>query len=76
MFDPPMDFRAYIQSKGRARDQNSNYIILVNRSDASFDKRYSQYREVENTLKNVSNSEIIIYYLLHYNSIDVIKFLL
>ncbi|XP_054712281.1 endoribonuclease Dicer-like isoform X2 [Uloborus diversus] len=32
-FDLPQDFRAYVQSKGRARAQNSVYVLMANNAD-------------------------------------------
>ena len=32
-FDLPQNFRAYIQSKGRARDKPSKFILMVNEVD-------------------------------------------
>ena len=32
-FDFPMTFRSYVQSKGRARAKDSNYIILVDEEE-------------------------------------------
>ncbi|CAL1295864.1 unnamed protein product [Larinioides sclopetarius] len=32
-FDLPVDFRSYVQSKGRARAKNSNYVLLIEERD-------------------------------------------
>ncbi|KAF8797027.1 Endoribonuclease Dicer like protein [Argiope bruennichi] len=32
-FDLPADFRSYVQSKGRARAKNSNYVLLIEERD-------------------------------------------
>ncbi|XP_059057480.1 endoribonuclease Dicer [Achroia grisella] len=44
-YDQPLEYRSYIQSKGRARCSESNYIILVN--DANKEKFQAQYRNFQ-----------------------------
>lgn len=53
-FDFPQNFRAYIQSKGRARAKKSKYLLLIDRSDAG--KVYSDlkdYRILEKELQSI-----------------------
>ena len=57
MFDLPKNFRSYVQSKGRARDKNSRYILLVPFNYAErtkFCNVYKGYRHLETELKQVS----------------------
>lgn len=58
-YDVPMDFRAYVQSKGRARHSSSNYIVLMPNEDSDFLQRYHQYIYTELKLKKVSNSIMV-----------------
>ncbi|KAF5273493.1 hypothetical protein FQA39_LY07510 [Lamprigera yunnana] len=48
-FDKLHNYRAYVQSKGRARHKDSHYYMLVNESD-EFHKKYSIFKEVEDVL--------------------------
>ena len=50
-YQAPMDFRAYIQSKGRARHKTSQYIILV--PDNDYISRYQDFQRSESILKSV-----------------------
>lgn len=50
----PLDFRAYVQSKGRARHGSSYYKLLVSTDDENFLGRYTLYRKTELELKRVS----------------------
>nr|UJZ92585.1 dicer-2 [Scaphoideus titanus] len=51
MFDLPMDFRAYLQSKGRARHSHSRYIIL--NCDPKFIERHQRFTAIENRLQEL-----------------------
>ncbi|XP_072751991.1 endoribonuclease Dicer [Anoplolepis gracilipes] len=59
-FDIPMDFRGYVQSKGRARHSSSQYIILMPKNDTEFLQRYQSYKNTEFELKSslVGQSEL------------------
>lgn len=58
-YDEPMDFRGYVQSKGRARHSSSNYIILIPEDDnKKFLPRYCEYKNTESKLKKVSNFDM------------------
>ncbi|XP_023246881.1 endoribonuclease Dicer [Copidosoma floridanum] len=48
----PMDFRAYIQSKGRARHSTSHFIILAE-NQKDYDSRYNNYVQTENFLRRM-----------------------
>lgn len=50
-FDLPMDFRGYVQSKGRARHSTSRYIVLMPKDDVAFLQRYQNYKSTETKLK-------------------------
>ncbi|XP_025264753.1 endoribonuclease Dicer isoform X1 [Camponotus floridanus] len=50
-YDLPMDFRGYVQSKGRARHSSSNYIVLMPDDDRTFLERYKNYIHTEIQLK-------------------------
>ncbi|KYQ55277.1 Endoribonuclease Dicer [Trachymyrmex zeteki] len=52
-YDIPTDFRAYVQSKGRARHNLSRYLILVENDDEDFLKKYEQYKNTEEKLKGI-----------------------
>ncbi|XP_025991526.1 endoribonuclease dcr-1 [Solenopsis invicta] len=52
-YDMPMDFRAYVQSKGRARHSSSSFIILVQDDDVDFLQRYYHYQKTEMHLKKI-----------------------
>ncbi|XP_011632113.1 endoribonuclease Dicer isoform X1 [Pogonomyrmex barbatus] len=52
-YDLPMDFRGYVQSKGRARHSKSHYIILMPDDDHNFLQRYCQYKNTESLLKRI-----------------------
>lgn len=53
MFDPIQDFRGYVQSKGRARDRESQFIVMVSKNDTSFINKYLLFHETEDTLKGI-----------------------
>jgi len=55
-YDMPVDFRGYVQSKGRARHSLSNYVILMPMDDCDFLRKYQQYKSTESKLKGVSCS--------------------
>lgn len=61
-YDMPMDFRAYVQSKGRARHSSSNYTVLMPKNDEDFLQKYYQYKITESQLKGVSNFDMVNYY--------------
>ncbi|XP_071570826.1 endoribonuclease Dicer [Temnothorax nylanderi] len=52
-YDMPMDFRGYVQSKGRARHSSSNYVILMPEEDYGFLLRYYEYKKTELQLKGI-----------------------
>ncbi|KAL7035187.1 hypothetical protein ACKWTF_008261 [Chironomus riparius] len=48
MFDPPETPRSYVQSRGRARDDQSNYVIMVdNESKTKFDKKFLVWQQID-----------------------------
>lgn len=50
-FDPPENFRAYVQSKGRARVNDSSYILMVkSREKHIIEDVLSDYKTVEEVL--------------------------
>jgi endoribonuclease Dicer len=52
MYDPPDTPRSYFQSSGRARDENSKYIILLERGDHDkFDKNLRNFVNVNIEMK-------------------------
>ena len=55
----PMDFRAYIQSKGRARHSTSHFIILASIND-DYITRYKSFQEIEKYLKKVLIKKLIV----------------
>lgn len=52
-FDLVMDFRSYIQSKGRARHSRSQYTMLVPNGDQTFEARYVQFQKTEKYLQQL-----------------------
>lgn len=52
-FDRPMDYRSYIQSKGRARAGDSWYIIMVPAEEAKYKENYKIFKDVEEKLQQV-----------------------
>ncbi|XP_070162593.1 endoribonuclease Dicer isoform X3 [Polyergus mexicanus] len=50
-YDMPMDFRSYVQSKGRARHSSSQYMVLMPKDDIAFLRRYENYKNTESILK-------------------------
>lgn len=47
-FDPPNNYRSYVQSKGRGRHKDSRYIIFINESEVDkFVDQYNSYQEME-----------------------------
>ncbi|XP_014473379.1 PREDICTED: endoribonuclease Dicer [Dinoponera quadriceps] len=52
-YDLPTDYRAYVQSKGRARHGTSHYTVLVPRNDDSFLSRYRDYKNTELIMKEI-----------------------
>lgn len=54
-FDVPKEFRAYMQSKGRARMRGSNYIIMCPDADyPTLQRKLKDWNLVDETLKMVS----------------------
>ncbi|XP_045523187.1 endoribonuclease Dicer isoform X2 [Pieris brassicae] len=53
-FDLPLDYRSYVQSKGRARNRESKYIMMVNESEnAKFLSKYYGFQKLENCLQQL-----------------------
>lgn len=53
-FDNPLEYRSYIQSKGRARHKTSKYIIMVPREEKlKYQKTYINFINIEKLLQNV-----------------------
>ncbi|XP_012287234.1 endoribonuclease Dicer [Orussus abietinus] len=52
-FDAPMDYRAYVQSKGRARDSASQYALLVSSNDKTFPAAYATFKQMEVHLEEI-----------------------
>ncbi|XP_051160014.1 endoribonuclease Dicer-like [Leptopilina boulardi] len=52
-FDLPMDFRSYIQSKGRARHSSSQYTMLVANDNTKFESKYIQFHQTEQFLQQI-----------------------
>ncbi|XP_043930553.1 endoribonuclease Dicer [Protopterus annectens] len=52
-FDLPMDYRCYVQSKGRARAPISNYIMLADSEKIkTFEEDLKTYKAIEKILRN------------------------
>ncbi|XP_053604305.1 endoribonuclease Dicer [Plodia interpunctella] len=53
-FDPPLEYRSYIQSKGRARSAESTYVILVDETNRSkFENLYMAFQKTERLIQNI-----------------------
>ncbi|EFN79336.1 Endoribonuclease dcr-1 [Harpegnathos saltator] len=52
-YDLPTDYRAYVQSKGRARHGTSHYTVLVPRDDETFLSRYKDFKITELKMKTI-----------------------
>ncbi|XP_015124116.1 endoribonuclease Dicer [Diachasma alloeum] len=51
-YDLPNDFRAYVQSKGRARSSCSNYVMMICTTDAEKERsRHQSYARIETVLR-------------------------
>lgn len=52
MYDQPETFRSYMQSRGRARDSNSNYVVFISSgSEAKFNKNLKLWGEIHGEIK-------------------------
>uniref|UniRef100_A0A182PZN5 Dicer-2 n=1 Tax=Anopheles farauti TaxID=69004 RepID=A0A182PZN5_9DIPT len=52
MFDAPVSYSSFVQSKGRARMSTSNYVLMIPQEDrVQFVKRIQLYRAIESRLK-------------------------
>ncbi|KAG1681765.1 Endoribonuclease Dicer [Nymphon striatum] len=50
-FDRPLQYRSYIQSKGRARQKVSKYVLLIEEKEMStFTKQLDEFHEIERIL--------------------------
>lgn len=53
MYDHPDTYRSYVQSRGRARDQKSKYIVMLEEDfKLKFEKNKRNWTNVEQTVKN------------------------
>ncbi|CAH1636516.1 unnamed protein product [Spodoptera littoralis] len=53
-YDPPLEYRSYIQSKGRARSSKSNFVLLVNVEDKKkFMKMYEEFQYTERVIQRI-----------------------
>lgn len=52
-YDPPSDYRSYVQSKGRARHQTSQFIIFIGKNNFKISENCDSWREMEQTLTDV-----------------------
>nr|UXP87114.1 Dicer 2 [Chilo suppressalis] len=59
-YDPPLEYRSYIQSKGRARSSESSFVLLVSETNRdNFLKQYAAFQRTENFIQRmlVGNTE-------------------
>jgi len=48
IYDPPKTPRSYVQSRGRARDDNSNYVIMLDKgSKDKFQKKFVVWQQID-----------------------------
>ncbi|CAG9787806.1 unnamed protein product [Diatraea saccharalis] len=53
-YDAPLEYRSYIQSKGRARSSESSFILLVKEDDRSkFSNIYATYQKTEQFIQKI-----------------------
>lgn len=53
MYDYPKVYRSYVQARGRARDDKSDYVVLVdNNTIEKFQKKVLNWQAVDRTLKS------------------------
>ncbi|XP_049872216.1 endoribonuclease Dicer [Pectinophora gossypiella] len=53
-YDPPLEYRSYIQSKGRARSSDSSYVVMINENDIEkFRKQYSAFQNTEKYIQKI-----------------------
>ncbi|CAH2047079.1 unnamed protein product, partial [Iphiclides podalirius] len=53
-FDQPEEYRSYIQSKGRARDPKSSFVILIEeKNHDKFMKKYKEFQKIEQHIQNM-----------------------
>ncbi|KAJ8723357.1 hypothetical protein PYW08_003269 [Mythimna loreyi] len=53
-YDPPLEYRSYIQSKGRARSSDSSYVILVDKAEEKkFMKNYEEFQRTEHLIQRI-----------------------
>ncbi|KAI4478811.1 hypothetical protein M0804_011557 [Polistes exclamans] len=52
-FDTPIDFRSYMQSKGRARHSSSQYVIMLDRNDNSYIKKHKLFKDIDASLEQI-----------------------
>ncbi|GLV42895.1 Dicer-2 [Carabus blaptoides fortunei] len=55
-FDRPMDYRSYIQSKGRARAGDSLYVIMVPVEESKYEESYQMYKAAQEELLQVRST--------------------
>lgn len=52
MYDAPETFRSYMQSRGRARDDKSKYIVMIDEEgEKKFKTKMIKWRNVDNKMK-------------------------
>ncbi|XP_032516970.2 endoribonuclease Dicer isoform X1 [Danaus plexippus] len=53
-YDVPLEYRSYIQSKGRARNKKANFVILVDEENRQkFNSQYRAFQQVESYLNGM-----------------------
>ncbi|XP_043502989.1 endoribonuclease Dicer isoform X2 [Polistes fuscatus] len=52
-FDIPTDFRSYMQSKGRARQSSSQYVIMLDKSDNNYIKKHKLFKDIDASLEQI-----------------------
>ncbi|KAI8421690.1 hypothetical protein MSG28_009676 [Choristoneura fumiferana] len=53
-FDPPLEYRSYIQSKGRARNAESSYVLLVDAAERNkFMGKYLSFQKTESYIQEL-----------------------
>ncbi len=73
MYDKPRTHRAYVQTKGRARFETSNYVVLLEDGEvAKFNAKKRAYDAIENRLEQVFFSIKIMRIFTKSNSYQIL----
>ncbi|KAL4713182.1 hypothetical protein ACJJTC_018827 [Scirpophaga incertulas] len=53
-YDPPLEYRSYIQSKGRARNATSSFVLMIEEQmRQKFTKQYEGFQDIERYIQKI-----------------------